>query len=157
MLKRISEPLGECAALSEEADSLSEEVRVFRLDPTPSSNAARIRVYASDDADELYLEVGENTRFEIQVGERRWRQTGRPAIDELEALCRAVVAGNFEERVWYAEGQITRSKGILVVDGQPLESSTRSVGKAFLAGPSNEVAIRYGPYCNEPRTSAEAD
>ena len=157
MLRRVAEPLGECAVLGEEEDSLAERGRVFRLDPPPSSNAARIRVYASDDADEVYLEIGRNTRFEIQVGDRGWRQTGLPAVEELELLCRAVVAGRFEERLWYTEGEITRSKGTLVVDGHRFESSTRNVGQAFLGGPSEEIHIRYGRYCDGETTPAEPD
>jgi hypothetical protein len=119
--------------------------RIFRLSATSQDRqCAATTVYAGNDADDVVVEVGADSRFEIQIGGRWRRFAPDSALDEVEALVRAVVDGRIREQIWSSDEGIAKSKITVRIGDREVRGSTRSLGIPMRG--ATESVIDYAPY-----------
>lgn len=122
--------------------------KIFRLRATSQDRqCAAATIYALSDAydtDDVLVEVGADSRFEIQIG-GRWRQFGlESALDRVEALVRAVVEGRVRERLWSSDEGIAKSEISFLIGDREVTGSTRKLGIRMRG--TTESVIDYAPY-----------
>ena len=88
-------------------------IRAFVLEMVPSRpNAAPVSaIVPADESEGVTLVAGKGSYFEIPREGRRY--TSLPLFDEVKAICRAVIAGRFEEWVALDGDDVVRSKGVV--------------------------------------------
>ena len=110
MFEHLAEELGSGRA-SVQARSLGDQDWV-ELNPSNPS-AARIRAILPKRREAgVTVVVGVGTIFEIPDEGGRYTER-RSVVEEAEAICRAVLAGRFKERVRLRGDRVTSSKGTL--------------------------------------------
>ena len=84
------------------------------VEPT---NPKAARIYASLELDfGVYLSLGKGTAFELPLKGKRY--TDLPFFEELEAICKAVMLGNFEEDVSFVEDKVSSATGAVLIEGR---------------------------------------
>ena len=107
-------------------------------------DASPLQVHTDPEGAIITLEFGRDSRIEIAT--TGWRQTDLPGYrDEVELLCRSVLAGNILERLWYRDGSILRSEAVLETARGPITTRHVSSVRGSSKG-GREVVMRYVPY-----------
>jgi len=64
----------------------------------------------------VYLTLGKGTVFELPLKGKRY--TNLPFFEELEAICKAVVLGKFEEGVSFVQDTVSSATGAVIIEGR---------------------------------------
>jgi len=64
--------------------------------------------------DWIYASIGKNTSMEFF---QTWQKEEK-ALEDLKAVTRAVIDGNFSEDIWSLDGKIVKSSGVFEIDGK---------------------------------------
>jgi hypothetical protein len=154
-LLRVTADLPEESYVLDESEDASAMAggKIFRLSATSQDRqCATATIYAVNDphpAGDVLVEVGADSRFEIQIG-GRWRQFGlESALDRVEALVRAVVEGWVRERLWSSDEGIAKSKISFLIGDREVTGSTRKLGLRMRG--TTESVIDYAPYAETRR------
>lgn len=111
---------------------------------TPNSEtAAGIVAHAQSGWDGVELIFGKGSVFEVSPKGKHY--TNLPHLQEVQALCRAVIEGHFEETVWMVGSKIIKCVGKIVVSNKTIMSHWRT----FFINPflsRQQSLIRYRPY-----------
>jgi hypothetical protein len=74
------------------------------------------------------MELGRDTRIEIPLT-GRWRPLGLDdPFDEVEAFCKAAVAGNVVETLWRVNDIIVKSEAVIRFPGREIRPQARHLG-----------------------------
>ena len=64
----------------------------------------------------VYLTLGKGTVFELPLKGKRY--TNLPFFEELEAICKAVTLGKFEEGVSFVQDTVSSATGAVIIEGR---------------------------------------
>jgi hypothetical protein len=107
------------------------------LTPT-SSTAAPIVADARNGFSIVSLVAGRSTLIEVVQGD------GKPVLDEVRSICRAIVDGYFQEDMTLVGSEITKCVGTIDVEGQ--KRVFRYFGRVFPFRKKKRMQIAYSPY-----------
>ena len=84
---------------------------VFQLDPS-NKRAAQIRLHAKNGYPNVDFTLGQITPHEVYP----WRR--RSVIDQIREVCEAVIAGPFEEKLWFVGSKIAKCHATITIGGK---------------------------------------
>lgn len=137
-----------CASLKIVDDSSTGYLTVV---VTPSSDKAA-RIHAEvDDRVGVTLSFGKGAVFEVPV--KGMRYTNLPCLEEVRALCMAVMAGRFEEEVLLVGTDVLGARAKIYLD-KPVNERWREL-KFYPFRRIVKENLKYSAYCN-PNLSTPA-
>ncbi len=120
---------------------------VFQLDPA-NKRAAQIRLHAKNGYFNASFTLGQTTPHEVYP----WRQ--RSVIEQIHEVCEAVIAGHFEEKLWFVDSEIAKGEAIIVIRGKRRRLSYS--GGVYWFRRKTFKHIKYEPYVVEKSAEATA-
>lgn len=116
----------------------------FALDLVPGNpNAAAIGAAIHEGA-VIYLYFGHGAVFEVPDTGRRY--TSFPCLDEVRALCSAVMAGKFEEVVTFVDSRVVGARAKIDLGGEVAVEAWRELAFSPFRKEKKEY-FKYSPYC----------
>lgn len=116
---------------------------IMQLIPA-SGKAARIEARV-EMAVGVTLSFGEGAVFEVPL--KGMRYTNLPCLEEVRALCLAVIAGRFEEVVYTAKSEVLGAKAKILLE-KPVVESWRAL-RFYPFRKTEKKYLTYAPYCTE--------
>jgi len=88
----------------------TEDGAAVLLTPT-NEHSAEVRIEVMADLPQVFVNAGRGGVFEVPVEGRRYSDLD--ALDEIRAICVAVIHGEFHERVWLKGEEVVGGHGVV--------------------------------------------
>jgi hypothetical protein len=115
----------------------------FAIEVIPA-NPAAAKIGIRTDGDWIDLGIGQGTVLEI--GPKGQQYTELSAIDELRAICDAVVAGRFREDLWIRNGNVLKTNAQIVVADRVIKLRYRLLWNIDPFHRTFRKHVQYAPY-----------
>ncbi len=130
-------PVGRASLKIKHAPQIQHEGVSISLTPVTNS-AAPIVADARDGWSIISLVFGRSTLVEVLPGDKLTQ------LDEVRAMCEAVIQGRFEEDLWLVGSEVTKCIGRIEIDGEG--RVFRYFGRSFPFKKKERSNIKYSPY-----------
>jgi len=137
----LVEEVGEQYATIHVSDIPTTPKPSLRVSLSPTNPGSAPIIILVSEGQEVFLTLGHDCRYEMPITRKRQELE---ILRDVGAVSRAVMAGEFEEEVWFRGDDVVAAKGRLKV-GDKIEKFWTSAFKPFLRGAKHEV-FNYQPY-----------